>query len=77
VLTRLGGGAFGTWFWIDPKNDVVVVGMIQNQNPNLGTTNFNAPKSTAPAPSPPTGAAGNGNLREISAKAIYAALKEK
>ncbi|HKE86719.1 MAG TPA: serine hydrolase domain-containing protein [Vicinamibacterales bacterium] len=24
------GGAFGTWFWIDPKNDVVVVGMIQN-----------------------------------------------
>ena len=25
------GGAFGTWFWIDPTNDVVVVGMIQNQ----------------------------------------------
>jgi CubicO group peptidase (beta-lactamase class C family) len=24
------GGAFGTWFWIDPANDVVVVGMIQN-----------------------------------------------
>ncbi len=24
------GGAFGTWFWIDPVNDVVVVGMIQN-----------------------------------------------
>ena len=24
------GGAFGTWFWIDPINDVVVVGMIQN-----------------------------------------------
>jgi CubicO group peptidase (beta-lactamase class C family) len=24
------GGAFGTWFWIDPTNDVVVVGMIQN-----------------------------------------------
>ena len=24
------GGAFGTWFWIDPSNDVVVVGMIQN-----------------------------------------------
>ena len=23
-------GAFGTWFWIDPTNDVVVVGMIQN-----------------------------------------------
>ncbi|HEY7449883.1 MAG TPA: serine hydrolase domain-containing protein [Vicinamibacterales bacterium] len=24
------GGAFGTWFWIDPTNDVVVVGMLQN-----------------------------------------------
>ena len=24
------GGAFGTWFWIDPANDVVFVGMIQN-----------------------------------------------
>jgi CubicO group peptidase (beta-lactamase class C family) len=24
------GGAFGTWFWIDPANDVVAVGMIQN-----------------------------------------------
>ena len=26
------GGAFGTWFWIDPTNDVIVVGMIQNIN---------------------------------------------
>jgi len=24
------GGAYGTWFWIDPTNDVVVVGMMQN-----------------------------------------------
>jgi CubicO group peptidase (beta-lactamase class C family) len=24
------GGAFGTWFWIDPINDVIVIGMIQN-----------------------------------------------
>ena len=24
------GGAFGTWFWIDPVNDLVFVGMIQN-----------------------------------------------
>jgi CubicO group peptidase (beta-lactamase class C family) len=24
------GGLYGTWFWIDPKNDVVFVGMIQN-----------------------------------------------
>ena len=34
------GGAFGTWFWIDPANDVIVVGMIQNLNgstPGRGT----------------------------------------
>lgn len=34
------GGAFGTWFWIDPTNDVVFVGMIQNLNgsiPGAGT----------------------------------------
>ena len=34
------GGAFGTWFWIDPTNDLVFVGMIQNlngSNPNMGT----------------------------------------
>ena len=24
------GGAFGTWFWLDPTNDVIVVGMMQN-----------------------------------------------
>ncbi len=24
------GGAFGTWFWIDPRNDMIVIGMIQN-----------------------------------------------
>jgi CubicO group peptidase (beta-lactamase class C family) len=29
------GGAYGTWFWIDPTNDVVVVGMIQNVNGSL------------------------------------------
>ncbi|MEZ5939356.1 MAG: serine hydrolase domain-containing protein [Hyphomonadaceae bacterium] len=34
------GGAFGTWFWIDPTNDVVFVGMIQNldgSRPDKGT----------------------------------------
>ena len=31
------GGAYGTWFWIDPTNDVVVVGMIQNVNGSLPT----------------------------------------
>ena len=28
------GGAAGTWFWVDPTNDVVFVGMIQR----LGNT---------------------------------------
>lgn len=34
------GGAFGTWFWIDPVNDLIVVGMIQNvggSTPGRGT----------------------------------------
>jgi CubicO group peptidase (beta-lactamase class C family) len=34
------GGAFGTWFWIDPTSNVIVVGMIQNVNgsvPGRGT----------------------------------------
>jgi CubicO group peptidase (beta-lactamase class C family) len=39
------GGAFGTWFWIDPTNDVVFVGMIQNLNgstPGAGTPEMRA-----------------------------------
>lgn len=38
--THYWGGAFGTWFWIDPTNDLVFVGMIQNLNgsrPDGGT----------------------------------------
>ena len=31
------GGAFGTWFWIDPTNDLVVVGMMQNVNGSVPT----------------------------------------
>jgi CubicO group peptidase (beta-lactamase class C family) len=31
------GGAFGTWFWLDPTNDVVVIGMIQNVNGSTPT----------------------------------------
>ncbi|MDB5453733.1 MAG: hypothetical protein JWO33_2311 [Caulobacteraceae bacterium] len=34
------GGAFGTWFWIDPDHDMIVIGMIQNLNgstPGAGT----------------------------------------
>ncbi|MEQ1609350.1 MAG: hypothetical protein ABL956_10355 [Hyphomonadaceae bacterium] len=26
------GGAYGTWFWLDPTNDLEFVGMIQNLN---------------------------------------------
>ena len=34
------GGTFGTWFWIDPANDVIMIGMVQNVNgstPGAGT----------------------------------------
>ena len=31
------GGAFGTWFWIDPTNDLIVVGMMQNVNGSTPT----------------------------------------
>ncbi|CAN5350362.1 serine hydrolase domain-containing protein [soil metagenome] len=34
------GGAFGTWFWIDPHNELIVIGLIQNLNgstPGRGT----------------------------------------
>jgi CubicO group peptidase (beta-lactamase class C family) len=34
------GGAFGTWFWIDPSRDLIMIGMIQNVNgsvPGRGT----------------------------------------
>jgi CubicO group peptidase (beta-lactamase class C family) len=35
------GGAFGTWFWIDPVKDMIVIGFIQNNN---GTTPDGAPE---------------------------------
>ena len=50
------GGAFGTWFWIDPTNDVVFVGMIQNLNGSIP-------------------GAGTPNLREITSRRLYAALR--
>jgi CubicO group peptidase (beta-lactamase class C family) len=31
------GGAYGTWFWIDPTNDLIVIGMIQNLNGSVPT----------------------------------------
>lgn len=52
------GGAFGTWFWIDPTNDIVFVGMIQNLNGSI-------PGGGTPA------------VRDISPKAVYAALTQK
>jgi CubicO group peptidase (beta-lactamase class C family) len=32
--TYLWDGAAGTWFWIDPVNDIVFVGMIQRMGAN-------------------------------------------
>jgi len=52
------GGAFGTWFWIDPTHDIVFVGMIQNLRGSI-------PGGGTPA------------VREISPKAVYAALTDK
>jgi CubicO group peptidase (beta-lactamase class C family) len=52
------GGAFGTWFWIDPLNDMIVIGMIQNV----------AGSQTA---------AGNPAVREMSARAVYAAMTDR
>jgi CubicO group peptidase (beta-lactamase class C family) len=51
------GGAFGTWFWIDPVNDMIVIGMIQNTG---GSTPDGAP-----------------TVREMSAKAVYAAMTDR
>jgi CubicO group peptidase (beta-lactamase class C family) len=37
------GGAAGTWFWIDPVNDLAFVGMIQNMGAaRPGAMNFRA-----------------------------------
>ena len=52
------GGAFGTWFWIDPTHDIVFVGMIQNLNGSI-------PGAGTPA------------VRDISPKAVYAALTDR
>ena len=52
------GGAFGTWFWIDPVNDMTVIGMIQNVS---GST----PGTGTPL------------CRELSARAVYAAMTDR
>jgi CubicO group peptidase (beta-lactamase class C family) len=33
---RIGRGAAGTWFWVDPTNDVIFVGMIQRLGGTAG-----------------------------------------
>jgi len=43
------GGAFGTWFWIDPTNDIVFVGMIQNLNGSVPGAGTPAVRDISPA----------------------------
>src|SRR6185295_2113088 len=46
VGTYYWGGAAGTWFWIDPANDLAFIGMIQMQGGNRpGGLNFRADSS--------------------------------
>jgi CubicO group peptidase (beta-lactamase class C family) len=57
------GGAAGTWFWIDPVNDLAFIGMIQTQGGNRpGGVNFRADSAklvyAALAPSPKSSEAG-------------------
>ena len=47
------GGAFGTWFWIDPVSETILIGMIQNLRGSIP-------------------GAGTPDVRELSARAIYA-----
>jgi len=54
-------GAHGTWFWIDPVNDLVVLGMTQQET--AGAAHMGLP---SPAP----------DLRAISRSLIYQALTE-
>jgi CubicO group peptidase (beta-lactamase class C family) len=56
--TYFWGGAWGTWFWIDPTNDLLFVGMVQ----------------TAGARGPGSEVNGAEGLRKISADAMYEAL---
>ncbi len=37
------GGVHGTWFWVDPTNDVVVIGMLQQENGGNGPTGRDYP----------------------------------
>jgi CubicO group peptidase (beta-lactamase class C family) len=37
------GGVHGTWFWVDPVNDIVVVGMVNQENAGNGMTGRDYP----------------------------------
>lgn len=54
-------GAHGTWFWVDPTYDIVVVGMTQLQNAAAAHAGY-------PHPAP--------DLRILSRSLIYSALVE-
>lgn len=55
------GGVHGTWFWVDPVNDIVVVGMIQQQDAGNAMTG-------RPYPVP--------DVRGITRSMIYSALTD-
>ena len=55
------GGVHGTWFWVDPGNDIVVVGMVQQENAGN-------PPTGRPYPMP--------DIRGISRSITYGALVE-
>jgi CubicO group peptidase (beta-lactamase class C family) len=41
-------GAFGTWFWIDPTNELIVIGMIQNVGGSIPTGDTPPMRSISP-----------------------------
>jgi CubicO group peptidase (beta-lactamase class C family) len=55
------GGVHGTWFWVDPRNDVIVIGMVQQVDAGNAMTG-------RPYPVP--------DIRGISRSIIYGALVE-
>ncbi len=54
-------GSFGTWFWIDPTNDLVVIGLVQHEGAGAAQSD---PMSAIP------------NLRALSRSLVYQALIE-
>ena len=48
--TYLWDGLAGTWFWSDPSNDVVFIGMIQRMRPSAGVAEHAEPVARPGAP---------------------------